>query len=79
MKILFVTSRFPYPPLKGDMVRAYYPIRELAARHTIDLLSFADENIAPEQRAEMSRHCRRIGIIRLPRVALLLRLALGVF
>ncbi|MHB8893950.1 MAG: glycosyltransferase [Candidatus Geothermincolia bacterium] len=79
MKILFVTSRFPYPPFKGDKVRAFFPIRELTTRHTIDLLSFAEEKVALGDREVMSRYCRRIGIVRLPKASFFLRLALGVF
>ena len=39
MNILFVTARFPYPPLNGDQVRAYHHLRLLARDHKIVLLA----------------------------------------
>jgi glycosyltransferase involved in cell wall biosynthesis len=40
MKILFLTSRLPYPPDRGDRLRMHHFLRELAARHDVRLLSF---------------------------------------
>lgn len=42
MKILVVSSWFPYPPDNGSKVRAYYLLRQLAQRHSVTLLSFAE-------------------------------------
>ncbi|MEX0825701.1 MAG: glycosyltransferase [Acidimicrobiia bacterium] len=35
MRVLFVVSRLPYPPWRGDQVRAYHQLRQLAPRHDI--------------------------------------------
>ena len=35
MKVLFLVTRFPTPPWRGDQVRAYHHLRVLAARHEI--------------------------------------------
>jgi sugar transferase (PEP-CTERM/EpsH1 system associated) len=35
VKVLFVTTRCPVPPWRGDQVRAYHHLRLLAARHAI--------------------------------------------
>jgi sugar transferase (PEP-CTERM/EpsH1 system associated) len=46
MRILCLTSRLPYPPNRGDRLRAYNFLRQLAPHHELDLLSFiasADE------------------------------------
>jgi sugar transferase (PEP-CTERM/EpsH1 system associated) len=40
MRILFLTSRLPYPPNRGDRVRAYHFLRVLSREHKITLLSF---------------------------------------
>jgi polysaccharide biosynthesis protein PslH len=53
MTVLFITSRYPYPLLKGDQVRAYHQITELAKRgHKITLISFdnGSRNTELEQR-----------------------------
>ncbi|NPA26081.1 MAG: sugar transferase, partial [Chloroflexi bacterium] len=39
MRILFVASRFPYPPIQGDRVRSYYLLPHLRARHEITLVT----------------------------------------
>ncbi len=41
MKILFITSRFPYPPVRGDKIRVFNLMRELAKNHEVSLASFA--------------------------------------
>lgn len=40
MKILFVTARFPYPPVKGDQAIPYYRLKYLGKSHEITLLTF---------------------------------------
>ncbi|NOZ78846.1 MAG: glycosyltransferase [Acidobacteria bacterium] len=42
MQILFVTGRYPFPPLKGDQLRAFHQIAFLARRHAVTLVSFAE-------------------------------------
>lgn len=52
MRILFITSRYPYPLLKGDQVRAYHQMTHLVKRgHEVILLSFdnGERNVALEQ------------------------------
>lgn len=39
MRLLFVASRFPYPPWRGDQARAYHQVRCLAGRHRVTLLA----------------------------------------
>jgi sugar transferase (PEP-CTERM/EpsH1 system associated) len=41
LRILFVTSRFPHPPLKGDQLRAWHQIRLLGQRHRVTLVYLA--------------------------------------
>ncbi len=44
LKILVLTSRFPYPLEKGDKLRAYYQIKELSRYHSVHVVSISDEN-----------------------------------
>ena len=39
MKLLFLTSRLPFPPHRGDRLRLYGMMQLLARRHEITLLS----------------------------------------
>ncbi|NPA06482.1 MAG: sugar transferase, partial [Chloroflexi bacterium] len=59
MRILFVASRFPYPPIQGDRVRSYYLLPHLRARHEITLVTPVSGPPTREQEAvarELSHH-----------------------
>jgi sugar transferase (PEP-CTERM/EpsH1 system associated) len=43
MNILFLCHRIPYPPDKGEKIRAFHILRHLAARHTVHLAAFVDD------------------------------------
>ncbi len=43
MKLLIVSSWFPYPPDNGSKLRAYSLLRELSRHHRLTLLSFREE------------------------------------
>lgn len=54
MRILFLTHRLPYPPDKGERIRAFHELKYLAARHEVDLFCFADS----EEDAKYQSACR---------------------
>ncbi|HEV7290618.1 TIGR03087 family PEP-CTERM/XrtA system glycosyltransferase [Sphingomonas sp.] len=41
--ILFLAHRVPFPPDRGDKIRAYHILRHLSARNRVHLLAFADD------------------------------------
>lgn len=43
MKILMLSHRLPYPPTKGEKIRAWHHLRSLAPRHDVTLLSLVDD------------------------------------
>lgn len=43
MNILFLCHRIPYPPDKGEKIRAYHMLAHLAQRHTIHLGAFVED------------------------------------
>ncbi len=47
LKVLFLTSRFPYPPFRGDKLRAFNFIRELSKEHEVHLVSFVESEDVP--------------------------------
>ena len=58
--ILFLAHRIPYPPDKGDKIRAYNVLRHLAERYRVHLATFID---APEDVAyvpELERICASV-------------------
>ncbi len=62
MKILFLTSRFPFPLEKGDKLRAFYQIVELSKKHQVVLASVSDVKVLPEHLEALKPYCRRIVI-----------------
>jgi sugar transferase (PEP-CTERM/EpsH1 system associated) len=42
MKILFLAHRLPYPPDKGEKIRAFNILKHLASQHEVHLVSWAD-------------------------------------
>ncbi len=63
MRILFLTPQFPYPPHKGTTLRNYNLLAGLAARHEIDLLSFAD---TMPMTSPLDHLCRRSAVASMP-------------
>jgi polysaccharide biosynthesis protein PslH len=69
MRILFLVHRVPYPPTKGEKIRAFHELQFLAARHSIDLFCFAD---SPQEAAEalpLEEFCGRCYIEPLSRIS----------
>lgn len=65
-KILFITSRFPYPLNKGDKLRVYYQLKYLAQEHEVHLIAI-DENAIPQQEVDaVSVYCKSLHIFVLP-------------
>lgn len=60
LKILFITPRPPFPPIKGDRVRPYNFIRELAKNHSIDLCAFCESQDEIRGLDEMKKYCRQV-------------------
>ena len=63
MKILFLTSRLPYPPYGGDKLRVFNFIKYLSARHTVHLLSFIESETEKQYIGELGRYCARIETV----------------
>jgi len=63
MNILFLTQRVPYPPNKGDKLRAFYEIKFLSKRHSIDLLCLADDERDLLHKEALLRFCQSVDIV----------------
>jgi polysaccharide biosynthesis protein PslH len=80
VRILYIASRFPYPLEKGDKLRAYYHLRELAAEgHEITLCALNDVAISQEDEAELAKFCKKIYTFRLSRWNFLAQLPAWLF
>jgi glycosyltransferase involved in cell wall biosynthesis len=64
MKILFLSTWFPYPPNQGSKIRAYYLLKALAAKHEVALLSFEDVDLDPAWVEHIRQLCPLVEIVR---------------
>lgn len=62
MKILMVTPRFPYPPQRGDAVRAWEQLTFLAREHEVYLAACVTQTISHAQLEQARRHCAAVAI-----------------
>lgn len=62
MKILFLAHRIPYPPDKGEKIRAFHELKFLGARHTVDLYCFADSEAEAAGKTPLRDYCRHIYV-----------------
>ncbi len=73
VRILFLCHRIPYPPNKGDKIRAFHELRAMAVRHEVDLFTLADqpEDIACQD--ALLQYCRTVTVARINPTAARLR------
>jgi len=79
MRVLFLTARFPYPPLKGDKIVSYQRLKHLSRNHQITLLSFCDDTLKRQDLAEIEKLCHDVQTIPLRRTEVYSNLMLGGF
>lgn len=76
MKILYVCHRIPYPPDKGDKIRAYHHIAHLARTHQVHLACLADLRADMEHAGPLEAICASVDVVyRAPLTAKLSALA----
>jgi len=79
VKIVVVTSRFPYPLEKGDKLRIFHQMRHLAlAGHDVVLVAVSDGAVSADDLAQLD-FCERVHVVelgRLPRAIGVARAAL---
>jgi sugar transferase (PEP-CTERM/EpsH1 system associated) len=75
MRILFLCHRLPYPPDKGERIRAFHELKYLGARHEVDLLCFADSQEMGEYKESCEALCRSVFVEVLNPTGRLLRAA----
>lgn len=64
MRILYLCHRVPYPPNKGDKIRAFNQLRAISARHTVDLFTLADQAEDLSHQAALRQYCETVTIAR---------------
>jgi sugar transferase (PEP-CTERM/EpsH1 system associated) len=60
-ELLFLCHRIPYPPDKGEKIRAWNVLKYLARTHRVHLGALADEPVENAHLGALRRHCFRVG------------------
>lgn len=76
LRLLYLCHRVPYPPDKGDKIRAFHQIRALSKRHRVHLLTLADSEV-PDL-TPLQELCERVEVFPLRRTGAWVRAALGI-
>ena len=63
MKILYLAHRLPYPPNKGEKIRTFHQIEQLAKRHTIHLCTFVDDPDDIPHVETLRRYCASVEFV----------------
>jgi len=79
MNILFIASRFPYPLIQGDRIRAYHQLRLLSRHHRVTLVTPVENARDREGVGVIRGFCEQIEAIPVSRSRRILHLAAGLF
>lgn len=63
MKLLFLTSRLPYPPHGGDKLRAFNFIKYLSKNHSVHLISFIEREEEIAYVEPMRKYCTSVETV----------------
>lgn len=63
MRILFLSTWYPYPANNGSKLRVYNLLRGLAERHEVSLLSFADDAVPARPPPQLQAICREVHVV----------------
>lgn len=63
MKILFLSTWFPYPPNQGSKIRAYYLLKSLTERHEVALVTYEDVDLDPAWVEHIRQLCAQVEIV----------------
>jgi len=67
VKVLFLTSRLPFPPIGGDKLRTFNFIRHISARHRVTIISFLQDERELKDIGPYRRYYERLITVPLPR------------
>jgi sugar transferase (PEP-CTERM/EpsH1 system associated) len=65
MKIVVLLSRVPYPLIKGDKLRAFNQLKELAKQHEVSLFALNDGPLNDQALEHLRPICKEVKIVQL--------------
>lgn len=75
MKITFLLSRFPWPLDKGDKLRAYYQMQQLALHHEVNLIALSETEKENKSIEKLNEFCNSVQIHKINRFSQALNIA----
>ncbi len=78
-KIFIILSRIPYPLEKGDKLRAFYQVRELAKLHELIICAISDIPPHPDARKILQEFSNDVYFFRISKAGIMLRLLKAAF
>ncbi len=63
-KLLFLASRFPYPPIGGDRLKNYNLLKILSKYFEVYLVVITFEDVKPEDIAEIKKYVKQLFVFR---------------
>ncbi len=78
-KIAVILSRFPFPLEKGDKLRAYYQLVDLAKTFEVHLICTSEKEIPAKDYAKISELCETLHVFKLKKINLFFNLCWAVF
>jgi polysaccharide biosynthesis protein PslH len=78
VKLLVLTSRFPYPLEKGDKLRIFHQIRELSQHHEIILCALSEEVVQDADYQQVMPFCSQIHIFHLSKTTIFFNFLAGI-
>ncbi|MEZ4826913.1 MAG: glycosyltransferase [Bacteroidia bacterium] len=79
MKLMILTSRFPYPLEKGDKLRMYHLIKGISRYHEVVLCALTDQQVTGDHLEALKPFCKNIHVFPLRRADIILNLIRSVF
>jgi sugar transferase (PEP-CTERM/EpsH1 system associated) len=63
LRALYLTHRVPFPPDRGDRIRTYHLLRQMAKRGRVWLGCLADEPVPPGTLDALNALCERVAVV----------------
>ncbi|MBC7863085.1 MAG: glycosyltransferase, partial [Bacteroidia bacterium] len=79
MKLLFVTSRVPWPLDKGDKLRAFHQLKDLSKKFEVYLFCINELPPDPKATEVLKKYCKEIHIVNMSKIRVLFNLVNAYF
>jgi len=79
MKIIILTSRFPFPLEKGDKLRIYNQIKHLAENNEVILITLSSKKVTEENLNRLKSFCKEVYVFQLSKLDLSVNLLRSIF